>query len=94
MTSFISYNLRFQISPFAIRSCSERMSLAWTVTRYAREGERDLGGQSADPLHDTVDDTVDTLHDECTTTPRAREVIVNMAPGCGTECLQFLQWLQ
>ena len=68
MTSFISYNLRFQISPFAIRSCSERMSLAWTVTRYAREGERDLGGQSADPLHDTVDvtvdDTVDTVHDE------------------------------
>ena len=94
MTSFISYNLRFQISPFAIRSCSERMSLAWTVTRYAREGERDLGGQSADLLHDTVDDTVDTVHDECTTTPRAREVIVNMAPGCGTECLQFLQWLQ
>ena len=24
MNSFISYNLRFQIPPFAIRSCSER----------------------------------------------------------------------
>ena len=59
MTSFITYNFRFQISPFSIRR------LRAQVTRY--------WGQSPDTLHDTV-------HDQCTTTPRAREIIVNMAP--------------
>lgn len=74
MNSFISYNLRFQISPFAQNGVTHVLPVKhiqsfvclWPINAYwyALEGERDLGGQSPDTLHDIV-------HDQCATTPRA-----------------------